>query len=123
MAVKWCVVCSSHYKDSKISELEGALNSVKKLQSVIVSELGVSEEDTLFIYDKQRHEITNEIVKFEDNIQKDDVAIFYFCGHGIKIGNELWLLANDTVKNNIEMTALNYSVIIKSLRNRSSRKV
>ena len=55
MAVKWCVVCSSHYKDSKISELEGALNSVKKLQSVIVSELGVSEEDTLFIYDKQRH--------------------------------------------------------------------
>lgn len=40
MAVKWCVVCSSHYEDSKITELEGALNSVKKLQSVIVSELG-----------------------------------------------------------------------------------
>jgi len=29
MAVKWCVVCSSHYEDSKITELEGALNSVK----------------------------------------------------------------------------------------------
>ena len=28
MAVKWCVVCSSHYEDSKITELEGALNRV-----------------------------------------------------------------------------------------------
>lgn len=97
MAVKWCVVCSSHYKDSKIIELEGALNSVKKLQSVIVSELGVSEENTLFIYDKNQYETTTEIMEFENNIQEDDVVIFYFCGHGIKVGDELWLFTNNTV--------------------------
>ena len=111
MAVKWCVVCSSHYEDSKITELEGALNSVKKLQSVIVSELGVSEEDTLFIYDKNQYEITTEIMKFENDIQKDDVVVFYFCGHGIKVGDELWLFTNNTIKKNIEMTALNYNIL------------
>ena len=123
MAVKWCVVCSSHYKDSKITELEGALNSVKKLQSVIVSELGVSEENTLFIYDKNQYEITTEIMEFENNIQKDDVVIFYFCGHGIKVGDELWLFTNNTIKKSIEMTALNYNIIIKSLRNSPSKRV
>ncbi len=123
MAVKWCVVCSSHYKDSKIIELEGALNSVKKLQSVIVSELGVSEENTLFIYDKNQYETTTEIMEFENNIQEDDVVIFYFCGHGIKVGDELWLFTNNTIKKNIEMTALNYNIIIKSLRNSPSKRV
>lgn len=123
MAVKWCVVCSSHYEDSKITELEGALNSVKKLQSVIVSELGVSEEDTLFIYDKNQYEITTEIMKFENDIQKDDVVVFYFCGHGIKVGDELWLFTNNTIKKNIEMTALNYNIIIRSLRKSPSKRV
>lgn len=108
---------------SKITELEGALNSVKKLQSVIVSELGVSEENTLFIYDKNQYEITTEIMEFENNIQKDDVVIFYFCGHGIKVGDELWLFTNNTIKKSIEMTALNYNIIIKSLRNSPSKRV
>lgn len=123
MAVKWCVVCSSHYKDSKIRELEGAFNSVRKLQSVILSELGVSEENTLFIYDKNQYEITTEIIEFQQEIQNDDVIIFYFCGHGMKIGDVLWLFANNTIKANIEMTALNYNIIINSFRNSLSKRI
>lgn len=123
MAVKWCVVCSSHYNDSKITALEGAFNSVRKLQSVIVSELGVSEENTLFIYDKNQYEITTEIMEFENNIQKDDVVIFYFCGHGIKVGDVLWLCTNNTIQRSVEMTALNYNVIIKSFRNSPSKRI
>ena len=40
MAVKWCVICSSHYEDSGITPLEGAFNSVKKLESIIVEYSG-----------------------------------------------------------------------------------
>lgn len=124
MAVKWCVVCSSHYKnDSTIKDLEGACNSIKKLQSVVVSELGVEKKNTLFIYDENNYHISAEIINFENSIQEDDVIIFYFCGHGIKVGDELWLFTNNTIKKNIEMTALSYNIIIKSLRNSSSKKV
>ena len=62
MAVKWCVICSSHYEDSGITPLEGAFNSVKKLESIIVSELGVSEENTLFIYDENQMDIISKIM-------------------------------------------------------------
>lgn len=123
MAVKWCVICSSHYEDGEIAPLEGAFNSVKKLESIIISELGVSEDNTLFIYDKNQIEITLQIMKFEESIKKDDVIVFYFCGHGMKIGDTLWLCASSTRKKNIKLTALNYGDIIDIFRQSSSKKI
>lgn len=123
MAVKWCVICSNNYLDSTIPNLDGAYNSVKKLQSVIVSELGIPVENTRFIYDKNTIEITSEFMEFENSIQTDDVVIFYFCGHGAKIGDELWLFANNTQKKKIEMTALNYNIFIRSLRSSPSKRI
>lgn len=123
MAVKWFVICSSHYSDNKIPDLEGACNSVTKLQSVIVSELGIPDENTCFVYDKNTMEITEELMEFEHSIQTDDVVVFFFCGHGVKIGDELYLFTNNTQKKNIEMTALNYNLLIKRLRSFPSKRI
>lgn len=123
MAVKWCVICSSHYEDCKLETLEGALNSIKKLQVVILSELGISEENTFFIYDKNQYEITTKILEFKKSLKEDDIVVFYFCGHGIKIDNSLWLCTTNTDRGNIELTALNYNVIIKNFRNSQLRRI
>lgn len=123
MAVKWCVICSSHYTDSTIAPLEGAFNSVKRLESIIVSELGVSEENTLFIYDENQMEIISKVMEFEESIEKDDIIVFYFCGHGRNIGDVLWLCTNNTVKRNIKVTALNYGDIIDIFRRSPSKRI
>ena len=123
MAVKWCVICSSHYEDSGITPLEGALNSVKKLESIIVSELGVSEENTLFIYDENQMDIISKIMEFETTIAKDDVIVFYFCGHGMKIGDTLWLYTYKTSPRSVKLTALNYGDIIETFRRSVSKRI
>lgn len=123
MGVKWCVICSSCYEDSDIMNLDGAFNSISKLQTVIMSELGVAEEDAVFIYNKNLSEITSEIINFQNRLLENDIIIFYFCGHGMKIGNQLWLFANDTRRTNIELSSLNYKFLIDNFRKSKIKRI
>jgi radical SAM superfamily enzyme YgiQ (UPF0313 family) len=123
MTVKWCVICSSKYKDENIKNLEGASNSVKKLQSVVVSKLGVPADDTLFIYDGTRDEITKAIVEFCEKLANDDIVVFCFCGHGIKVRNHLYLLVENSNKENVEITSLEYKLIVDLFKNKKIKRI
>jgi hypothetical protein len=119
MAVKWCVICSSNYDDKNIKNLEGAINSVNTLQSVVVSKLGVPEDNTLFIYDRTR----DEIVAFFDKLKEDDMVVFYFCGHGLKIDKNLYFFVKNSNKENVEFTSLEYNLIVNILRNKKIKRI
>lgn len=123
MGVKWCIICSSTYEDEEITPLEGAYNSVSKLYSVISSQLGTPEDDILILYDQNQIEITNKISDFQNELSENDTIIFYFCGHGIKIGEQLWLYTSNTHLNNIEMSAINYKTIIQCFKRSRVKRI
>lgn len=123
MGVKWCIICSSDYEDKEITPLEGAYNSVKELYSVVSSQLGVPESDIIVFYNKDQTEISNKISDFQSELSASDTVIFYYCGHGIKSGGQLWLYVKNTRLQNVEISALNYQSIIQCFKRSKVKRI
>lgn len=123
MSLKWCIIGSGNYDDSNIKDLEGAIHSIERLHSVVVTELGILSEDVLYLVDKEVGEINKEILQFWKEINEKDTIVFYFCGHGVKANNELYLYAKDTQQDYVQMTAINYRNVINSLRYHKVRRI
>lgn len=122
MSIKWCIVCSGNY-DNGIQNLAGCNNSTAWLHSVIMTKLGVPEEDILYIVDKKREDVISLILKFLERLKEDDTIIFYFCGHGIKANDDLCLFTRDTHKEFIQITSINYRQIIDIFKQQKAKKI
>lgn len=66
-------------------------------------------------------ELDKLIAKTE--VQKADLVILFFSGHGCKRGNKYYLVCNDSKNNDIENTALEGSVFLEKLQSIKTEKM
>lgn len=74
----------------KWTDLDGAINDVKGLQEILVSKHGFPRENIKTLINKEatRNNILNAYKStLIDPVQKDDVCLFYYAGHGSQVNN------------------------------------
>ena len=77
--IKIFLVANSKYDD--FEELEGAVNSTRKIYEFFSDSI-CNETNIQYLENEKKEKITEELSTFLSNLQKDDIFIFYFCGHG-----------------------------------------
>ena len=89
--------------------------------------LGVPENKIKFFFNENAKERSKfEMIKWlKKNITTDTEVYLYFSGHGLAIneGQELYLLANDTITDFIEETAINRNEIFKAIAENNPKNV
>lgn len=93
--MKWCIVGISQYIDENIPDLIGVENSVEKLNMALTKDIEISTKDILILSNETRDEIIQKMGEFLEKAEGEDF-IFYFCGHGMKAGKELYMFATNT---------------------------
>ncbi len=89
--------------------------------------LGVPDNKIKFFFNENAKERSKfEMIKwFKQNITTDTEVYLYFSGHGLAIneGQELYLLANDTMTDFIEETAINRNEIFNAIAENNPKSV
>ena len=119
---------SVHKLDASIrdaKEVGAALDSVykqKNIESQVVCMLSEGDHPEYESkYYPSADNVINKIQSFE--LDKDDLFVFYFAGHGYSSGNEMYLLTGDTPASNNVCTSITSSKLLSTVKNLSCRSV
>lgn len=121
--MKWCIIESGQYDDEKVLPLVGVKNSIEKLNTTIVNSLNINKSDILTISNETRDTVIYNIQEFIEKVDTREVFVFYFCGHGVKIGDELYLYVRNTKYSAQKLLSIKYTdikEIISSYKIKSS---
>ena len=74
-----------------IRDLKGAVNDAKAMQAILINRFQFKPEriDTLFDQQASRDQILNSLKKLLNECQSNDVAVFFYAGHGSQVKNSL----------------------------------
>ncbi len=112
--MKWCIVGISQYIDENIPDLIGVENSVEKLNMALTKDIEINTKDILILSNETRDEIIQKMGEFLEKAEGEDF-IFYFCGHGMKAGKELYMFATNTSFRSVKISSLRFSDISELL--------
>ncbi len=98
--IKMFILCTSQYKQDKSLNLDGVENSVRLLEKTMNS-----IADVEMISNLESTKAKEQIQKYfsVQDFSETDIFVFYFCGHGFLVGdnmNSLLLATSDTTVSN-----------------------
>ena len=95
------IVGNSKYEHSKgLIEINSCVYDVYQCSKVLKS-LGF---EITILLNKNLEHMEKEIDKFINNLEKDDISLFFYSGHGVKIGGKNFLALSNTDIKNLENT-------------------
>lgn len=102
-----------------INPLKNSANDASDISSAL-EELGFSTIKKLNITNE---EFDRSIDQFCENLNINDVGLFYFAGHGVQIAGENYLVAKDTPNDELFIKHKTYSLnlLIEKMHGRSNR--
>lgn len=115
MKTKWLVIGNSKYNDPGIEDVPAVCASVDLLCNSIGAAYG-KNADILLEKDLDNSQQISKIDDFFENIEHNTFPILYFCGHGFRKNNELFLAAKDSPKRGIEHCSVAYTYIRDCIR-------
>lgn len=115
--MKWCIIESSEYEDTIIDNLPGVKNSVNKLDTALENDLKLDKNSKVILRNERQSSLLNKIVQFTKKVPESETLVVYFCGHGIRIGEKLYLLVKDTMFNLCEHTSVSIDAIVQIISN------
>lgn len=110
MKTKWLLVGNGNYVDESIADVPSVLNSIDLLSRSINSAF-TENTDISVEKDLENCKFLRIVDNFFSNIPEHTLPIFYFCGHGFRKDNRLFLTARDSNKIAIEHCSVEYSYI------------
>jgi DNA modification methylase len=93
---------------NSLSRVDYARNDALAFKNVLVSKLGVNEEDIAMFIDDQadRSSIKYDLIQALSSLTAEDQFLFYYAGHGFQIDSRNYLTTHDTHPNGIAETSL-----------------
>jgi uncharacterized caspase-like protein len=92
------------YKNPEIQGLSGCLNDCNNMREYLISRLGVPESHIVVLTNEAatRHAILSNFESHlvqNPRIKKGDAIMFYFAGHGCRVGGPSgWLTSDDQIE-------------------------
>ncbi|WP_433307213.1 caspase, EACC1-associated type [Actinoplanes sp. CA-030573] len=122
------IVCNSMYEadPAAFTELRGPrADGVHLVRALTDPETGLFAEDGVqSLFEFPASKILHEAEKFYGGAGPDDVALFYYSGHGYRQDGQLFLCARDTKAKYMESTAVPDSALNRVLnRSRARAKI
>ena len=97
----------------KLSSCKNDILGIKK----VLKKLGFH---VIVVYNKDIKVIKKKILKFLESLEKNDVSLFYFTGHGVKVNGRTYLTAHNSDVDNLKETTLCIDKYINSLKKRKT---
>lgn len=121
--IKLFFVANSKYKN--LEDLSGVENSAKNIYQFFAENI-CKKNNIVFIENKDSNYVKEQFNYFIDNVDKDDLCIFYFCGHGFLIEpnyNDLLMATSDTDKSTVKLQiGFPYSLLHTNIQQSSIKK-
>jgi hypothetical protein len=123
MAEKFALlVATDIYQDQGLRKLQAPSQDADDFARVL-SDSRIGDFQTTVLKNEPSHIVGREVGKFYRDRSRDDLALFYFTGHGLKDDNgRLYLATVDTDRNNMEWTSIPASKINDSVDESTSRQ-
>ncbi len=104
---------------------DNRLNHVIENVRVLSDSLKTIGFNVTTAYDLKESEMTTSIIDFSKMINKDDLVLFYFCGHGYQIKDKNYLIPVDDAHveedRDVEHFAIDFEQILERLLIRSTQ--
>lgn len=116
--LKVALISNNKYDDG-LKDLEGANFIAEKLNKYFCSAVNDSDKDIINMQNIKNSEGTKLLFDFiKKHINKDDIFLFYYCGHGKILSNdpsELILAMSDTSVETFESIGIKFSDLTKKI--------
>ncbi len=123
--LKLFLAANSEYNDEEIENLIGVKNSAKLIYDFFIGN-ACEQNDLVFLENATSNRLKIELRDFIKTIQKDDVFIFYFIGHGYLTSadkDRLLMATSDTIKDNITANiGLPFTILTDFIQEHSIKK-
>ncbi|MCW5205688.1 caspase family protein, partial [Desulfobulbus sp. F5] len=120
------LISSSEYEDANLSRLTAPPHDVRALAEVLRDASIGSFEVKEPLINKASSVVREAIADFFAEQKRDDLALLYFSGHGLKddlnSGN-LYLTATDTKRDRLRATGLAASFLLEEVEESKSRRI
>ena len=98
---------------------ENRLNHVLENVKILSDSVKAIGFNVTTAYDLKKSEMITSITDFSKRINKDDLVLFYFCGHGYQITDKNYLIPVDDAHlkedSDVEVFAVDFEQILKGL--------
>lgn len=114
------VIGNSDYE--YVSYLPNAVNDARDVAHAL-KELGF---DVIEGFDLTRSEVLRKAQEMQKRLQPDDVAIFYFSGHGVQIGSENFIIpvdANGDTAQAVSNISISLQAVLSEMEQRADRNI
>ncbi|MEM8837057.1 MAG: caspase family protein [Pseudomonadota bacterium] len=111
--------------ESGLTALQHAGNDVALLQELLVDpQFGGDPGMVTVLHDVTRGEAERAIFRFLKDLERDDIALIHFSGHGVQdASGGLYLCFTDTQLSALEITALPIETLRRLIDNQRARRV
>lgn len=120
------VIGVAQYSDDKIHSLgKSVSNDAKEVYDILTRQGygNYAKSDSYLLIDPTSVEINIGLQRLEDLASSQDTVLIYFSGHaGQQNPNKNYLLASDSIKDDLQSTAISEDQLLKSLRRINSKQ-
>jgi hypothetical protein len=116
------LVGTYHYSDSSLQRLRAPGRDVEALAEVL-ADPEIAQFDVTTLINEPHHVVGEAIGNFYDGLRRDDLAMLYISGHGVKDDRgRLFLAMTDSKRNGLLFTAIGADQINDAMNSCSSRQ-
>ena len=118
------LVATDRYQDTSLSRLAAPASDAEQLAAVL-RDIRIAGFEVTTLYNEPQHVVGRAIGDFYRDRRRDDLALLYFTGHGVKDEDgRLYLAMTDTDRENLPPTGVPSEQIRAAMeRSRSRQKV
>ena len=120
------LIASSEYHDPDLARLVAPPNDVRALAEVLRDDSIGGFHEVKLLMDESSQAVRIAVADFFAEQKRNDLALFYFSGHGLKDdlnSGKLYLTATDTRRNRLRATGLAASFLLEEVEESKSRRI